>query len=84
MAKKIKLGNEYRDKVTGFTGTATAKTEYLNGCVQFILESKVKPEAPGEKPNSIWVDEQQLEEVKANPAPAQRRTGGGVRPTPPR
>ena len=82
MAKKIKLGSVYKDKVTGFTGTATARTEYLNGCVQFMLESRVEKE--GEKPNGLWVDEAQLEEVKANPAPAQRRTGGGVRPTPPR
>lgn len=79
---KAKLGKVYRDKVTGFVGTATGKHEYLNGCVQFTLEARVKDE--GTKPEAIAVDEQQLEEVKERKA-AERtpaRTGGGVRHRP--
>ena len=29
----VKLGEVYKDKVSGFEGTATCRTEYLNGCI---------------------------------------------------
>jgi len=38
---KIKLGSKVRDKITGFTGVATAKIEYLNGCVQICIRPPV-------------------------------------------
>ena len=82
---EVTLGKTYRDKVTGFTGVATAKHEYLNGCVQYSLEGRVKEGAEGEKPAAIGVDVQQLEAVDVPevdvPEPA-RRTGGGVRHRP--
>jgi len=39
--KKIVLGNKVKDVVTGFTGIATAKTDYLNGCQQITITGKV-------------------------------------------
>lgn len=35
--RKIKLGEKYRDTITGFEGTATGKHEYLHGCLQISL-----------------------------------------------
>ena len=32
MADEIQLGARYTDMVTGFTGVATSKTQYLTGC----------------------------------------------------
>lgn len=37
----IKLGQEIRDKVTGFKGTAIAEVEYLFGCNQFAVSPKM-------------------------------------------
>lgn len=36
----IKLGELYKDRVTGFEGVAISKTEYLNGCVSILLQPK--------------------------------------------
>lgn len=38
--KEFKLGNIVRDVVTGFTGTAFNKTEFLNGNVQYNIQPK--------------------------------------------
>lgn len=34
----VELGSQCRDTITGFTGTATARYEFLNGCVRYQLE----------------------------------------------
>ena len=36
----IKLGSEVRHIITGFTGIATARCEYLNGCVQYCVQPR--------------------------------------------
>ena len=38
MREKIKLGDKVRDKITGLVGIAVAKTEFLNGCIQYKTE----------------------------------------------
>ncbi len=53
----IRLGERYRDKLTGFVGTATARHEYLYGCVRVTLEGQsVDDKAPEE----LSFDEQRL------------------------
>ena len=42
MALLVTLGEEYRDRITGFVGTATSRTQFLNGCIQVGLEPKMK------------------------------------------
>lgn len=59
----MKLGQTLRCKVTGFTGVATAKIEYLNGCTQFCLKRKW---TEGKMPEGEWVDIEQLEAVDEN------------------
>lgn len=36
----MKLGDTLTDSITGFTGVAIARTEWLNGCVRWTLQSK--------------------------------------------
>jgi hypothetical protein len=58
---KVKLGRRYRDTITGFEGVATARYEFLHGCVRWQLTG-AHPESGG--PQDFTFDEPQLEEVK--------------------
>ena len=62
----IKLGDKVRDKVTGFTGIASAKCEFLNGCVQFLVRPKMAVPKKGETPKypeGTYIDVEQLDVV---------------------
>jgi len=37
--KTIKLGDEAKDRITGYEGTVVAMTEWLNGCVRITIQS---------------------------------------------
>jgi len=63
---KVKLGNRYRDKIHGFEGVATMRTEYLTGCARICLEVLV-----GMEIKSASFDETQLEGVSV------RQVSGG-------
>jgi len=64
MAEVVKLGSEVKDKFTGFSGIAMARTHYLFGCDRIgVLSPKLEKET-GEPKEYIWFDEQQLTEVK--------------------
>lgn len=76
----ITLGSKVQDNVTGLKGIATSRVEYLNGCVRYAVQSKIKKD--GEMPDSIYIDEEQLKvlvakKVKSTPS-------GGSRPPPTR
>lgn len=57
--KPIALGNQVRDIVTGYTGIACSKVEYLNGCIQFGVKGSVSE--PGKMPDAHYIDIEQLE-----------------------
>ena len=59
--EKIKLGGEYKDKITGFAGVATGYVKYITGCNQVLLAPKVKK--GGDRPDASWFDEQRLTQV---------------------
>ena len=40
MNKKIELGSKVKDIVSGFTGIAITRLEYLNGCVRYTVQAK--------------------------------------------
>lgn len=63
---KIKLGDEVIDVISGYKGIAVARTEFLNGCIQYIIQSKLKAGGllPVEGPPSI--DEVSLKVIKKN------------------
>ena len=60
----IELGQKVKDKVTGFTGIATAKIEYLNGCVQFQVSPKVSPKNSFQE--GKYIDIEQLDVVQGS------------------
>lgn len=55
----IDLGNTYTDKVTGFSGVAIGRVEYLTGCNQVLLAPPIARD--GALRDSAWFDEQRLE-----------------------
>jgi len=57
------LGSYYKDKITGFSGTAVGHVEYLTGCNQTLVVPKVDSE--GKLRNGEWFDDQRLELVVA-------------------
>ena len=69
----VKLGSKVTDSITGFTGIATARTEYMNGCVRVGIEAPLG--ADGKLLEVEWFDEQRVGESTA--------TTGGPGPTPP-
>lgn len=77
----IRLGNTYRDTITGFTGVAIGHCEYLTGCNQTLLVPA--GDDPSKRPDSEWFDDQRLE---AQDAPAitldNGKTPGCDRPAP--
>ena len=51
---KIELGKKYEDSISGFVGTAVARTTYLYSCPRVLLVSeKVTKDA---NPNENWFD----------------------------
>tara|TARA_R110002049_G_scaffold199037_2_gene369118 strand:+ start:113 stop:364 length:252 start_codon:yes stop_codon:yes gene_type:complete len=58
---KFNLGNEVKDKITGFQGIATGHAEYLTGCDQYVVQPKC--EKNGTYPDANWFDEGRLEWV---------------------
>ena len=59
MKIEIKLGSKCRCKVTGFTGIAIGRLEYLNGCVQYGLKPGLDKD--GKIQDAAYIDSQQLE-----------------------
>lgn len=57
----IELGKKYRDKVTGFKGTATGHCDYISGCSQTLLAAMVAKD--GKAAENIWFDDQRLVEI---------------------
>lgn len=76
----IILGSKVQDKVTGFTGIATAKVEYLNGCIQYCVKPKVGED--GKMPEGSYIDHQQLVVIEGATAQTATNTGGPQMDTP--
>ncbi|HEC40028.1 hypothetical protein LCGC14_0509660 [marine sediment metagenome] len=78
---QIKLGEKVRDKITGFVGIATAKTEFLNGCIQYDVIPKA--DKNNKILESVAVDEQSLEVItpkkKKVIKKVKERNGGAMR-----
>ena len=58
----IELGDRVKDKITGFTGIAQAKTEWLYGCIRFTIAPEATKD--GKVPDNHTFDAEQLEVVK--------------------
>ena len=72
----IELGDEVKDKITGFVGITVGKIEYINGCIQFGLKAKVKKN--GELPkDNYWVDIKELAIIKKHAVKIESKLTGG-------
>lgn len=58
----MKLGDRVKDKFNGFIGITTGRTEYINGCRQFLVKPE-KLDKDGKPQDALWLDEQNLELV---------------------
>ncbi len=57
----IEIGRKVKDKITGFSGVATGRVEYLTGCNQILVQPPVGKD--GSYRDSLWIDEQKLDVV---------------------
>lgn len=55
---RCELGKRYKDKITGFEGVATQRTEYLDGCHHVGLQGPVNND--GKVPGIEYFDEPRL------------------------
>ena len=81
METKIKLGDKVRCKVTGFIGVAVARTEFLNGCIQYSIAPKWDKKS-SVIPEDVGIDEQSLEVIglkKKKKSPKKEENGGKTR-----
>jgi hypothetical protein len=85
----IELGSKVKDLITGFTGIAVARDEWLYGCVRIGIKSQDLKDG---KPIDIeWVDEPQvvvIQNVVLQPTKLTKHEGpriatGGPREDPP-
>lgn len=76
------LGKKVRDTVSGFEGIAVAKTQWINGCVRYHVQPKVKDDNTYTNPE--WFDVEQLEVLDEESVDIKPRKTGGDRKDPPR
>lgn len=57
----VTLGSSYVDRVTGFSGIATARTEYLTGRSRTELSPKIR--SNGALPRPEWFEDERLDEA---------------------
>lgn len=61
---EIQLGQRVEDLATGFTGIATCRSTYQNGCVSFLVVPKVQNgTAFNENPRGDYIDHKRLKVV---------------------
>jgi valyl-tRNA synthetase len=74
---RINLGDKVKDKVSGLVGIATARTEWLHGCVRIAVQPQEVKD--GKPVDAHYIDEPQLEVVEvgvvAHTVPAERTYG---------
>ena len=58
---KFKLGVKLKDLVSGLAGITKSRVEYLNGCIQYSIQTEVGTD--GKFPESYWLDQDQLVQV---------------------
>ena len=68
----IKLGDRVKDSITGFTGVAVSRTEYLYGCIHISVE--------GESHKDGQIAEVVFDEQRLTDAPAATSGGPGAIP----
>ena len=62
-AVRIQLGDEVRCRITGFTGIAVARTDWIFGCVRFGVQPQAMKEDGSGIHEAQWHDEASLERI---------------------
>lgn len=76
MSRSVQLGDEVRDKVTGFQGIVVAKYIYLQGCTRVCVQPRVNG-TEMKLPDAGTFDEPNLEVVREEVVtPGPQDTGG--------
>lgn len=70
----IALGSSVKDKITGFTGVATAVTVWLTGCTRYAVQPRKLVKGKVEEP--VWFDQDQLDVVGTGVSIAIATPGG--------
>jgi len=71
----VEVGDKVKDMVSGIEGTTVSKTEFLNGCVQFGVQPKVKK---GTNEINTWnIDEEQLKVISKKNVKVEKKSTGG-------
>lgn len=76
--EQIALGDEVKDKISGFRGIAVARYSYLHGCERISVQPKIDKQ--GKLPESRTFDEPQLMIIKNNLAKRGKGDRGGPAP----
>ena len=71
---EIVLGNKVEDRVSGFKGIATARHEYMNGCVQLTISGRC--DEKGES-RVLDVDVEQVKRLTSGLLVAKKKRTGG-------
>lgn len=75
--RAVNLGDRVRDKISGFQGIVTGRTEYLNGCARVVIEPEELHD--GQIIESRYFDEQQIQVIEAGVIARGDMTTGGPR-----
>ena len=59
---RINLGDSVTDVLNDHKGVVTCCQISINGCIQFLVETKVTKKDP--KPDDFWLDEERLKVTK--------------------
>jgi len=75
----ISLGSKVKDSMTGFSGIATGRTDWMYGCSRILIQP-IKLSKDGKTIESEWFDEQRVELIAERKpkvsAQSKARTGG--------
>lgn len=71
---KIALGSKVKDKVSGYTGIVTCRSEWLYGCLRYVVQSQDLHD--GKPIEAIATDEDQLELLEESKPKATQSRGG--------
>lgn len=72
---EIRIGDRVKDSITSFTGIVTARTEWLNGCVRYLIQSEKLKDGKPIEPE--WFDREQVILVKAVASKKSKTKPGG-------
>lgn len=78
---RIENGDTVKDRISGFTGTVTAITHWLNGCLRFTVQGKKLQKGVPTEPHCF--DAEQIVLVKKGPK-RKEKPSGGPKPAPTR